>query len=115
MEKLGRSLAVGALGAVAWGLGLSPAAATDPAPPQVVNLQCGVFLTGTAAGPQAVWNVDASPSLSGSLARVCKAAALSCAACEAALLTAGYQLTWVVYSLQASSAYSGAYYVFIGK
>ncbi len=111
MKKLGTLLAaVGALGAVAWGAGLSPAAAADPK--QVVNLQCTTF---AGPGPQSVFAVDASPALTGSLALACPKSGktgASCAACEAALLTAGYQLDTAFNSIQSTSRYAGAYYVF---
>jgi hypothetical protein len=107
MKKLGAVLAVvEALSTVAWGAGLSPAAAADPT--QVVNIQCTLF-------PQSVHGVDASPALKGSLALACPKEGrkgASCAECEAALLTRGYQLDAAFNVIQSTAVYAGAYYVF---
>jgi hypothetical protein len=107
MKKLWTLLAVGSLGAVAWGAKLSPAMAADPK--QVVNLQCGIF-----GKTQPVIAVDASPALKGSLALACPTigTGATCAACEAALLTDGYPLDAAFDSIQSTSTYAGAYYVF---
>ena len=108
MKKPWTLLAVGALGAVAWGAGQSPTAAADPK--QVVNLQCGVVF----GNNQPIVGLDASPALKGTLALACptNGAAATCAACEAALLAGGYQLDTAFNSLQSTSHYAGAYYVF---
>src|SRR5262249_1706512 len=106
MKKIETLLAVAALGAVGWGVALSPAMAD---PKQVVNVQCTIFK------PQTVFGVDANPALTGSLALACPKegrAGASCAAWEAALLTDGYKLNAAFNSFQSTSRYAGAYYLF---